>query len=107
MLVNKNLKIWFKIHFIVDLLVAIPLIFFTSWTLQLFGFIAENLVIARLLGAGLLGIGGASLFTKTKDQFEVMLVLKIVWSVSAILVLLWGIITIENLWLWLSHPPFL
>ena len=40
--VSKSLRVWFKIHFIVDFLVAIPLIFFTKWTLTLFGFPLEN-----------------------------------------------------------------
>ena len=99
--VSKSLRFWFKIHFLVDLLVAVFLIFFTAWTLQLFGFVNENLVFVRVVGAALLGIGGASLFTKTKDQFEVMLNLKIIWSVSAIAVILYGIIVTKNYWLWL------
>ena len=102
----KGLRVWFKIHFGVDLLVAVFLIFFTSWTLQLFGFVNENLVFVRVVGASLLGIGGASLFTKTKEQFEVMLNLKIIWSVSAIAVILWSIIETGNLWLWLFLAIF-
>ena len=99
--VPKSLRIWFKIHFVVDFLVAIPLIFFTKWTLGLFGFPLENLVFARLIGAALIGIGGTSYFCKKKEHFEIMLILKIFWSLAAILALIWGLIETEMLSLWL------
>ena len=99
--VSKSLRVWFKIHFIVDFLIAIPLIFFTKWTLGLFGFPLENLVFARLIGAALIGIGGTSYFCKKKEHFEIMLILKIFWSLAAILALIWGIVETEILSLWL------
>ncbi len=89
--IPRGLYIWFKIHFLIDILFAIPLIIAPSWTLSLFGFTEITTLLARLVGAALLGIGGASLFTKTQEQFEIMLTLKILWSSSAILGLLWSL----------------
>ncbi|MBU0460815.1 MAG: hypothetical protein KJ597_04970 [Nanoarchaeota archaeon] len=106
MKVTPGLKRWFFIHFIADLLIALPLIFLTARTLVFFGFLPENLVLARILGAGLLGIGGASLFTRGKKQYEIMLILKMVWSVSAIIILIWGILETGNYWLWLFVAMF-
>ena len=85
--VPKSLKTWFFIHFIIDILFAIPLIFFPKYLLGLFGLQAEVITV-RLVGAALVGIGGASFFTKTYEQFRIMLILKLFWSVTAILVLL-------------------
>ena len=89
--IPPNLKIWFTIHFLVDTVLAIPLIIFPGWILHLFGFTVIIPTLARLVGAALLGIGVTSLFTKTKEQFEIMLTLKIVWSLTAIMGLLWSI----------------
>lgn len=86
-----SLRLWFKLHFLIDLLFAIPLIIAPSWILSLFGFTDITPLLARLIGAALVGIGGASLFTKTKEQFEIMLTLKIIWSVTAIIGLLWSL----------------
>jgi hypothetical protein len=90
--VPKSLRVWFAIHFTVDMIFAIPLLFFPSFLLGLFGFnvIGAELVMARLVGAALIGIGGASLFNyhKTKESFDIMLTLKILWSSAAIIGLL-------------------
>ena len=83
----KSLRTWFLIHFIVDFIFAVPLLFFPEWTLSLFGLKTIETVTPRLVGAALIGIGGASYFTKAKD-YSIMLTLKILWSVSAIMGLL-------------------
>ncbi|MFC1760116.1 hypothetical protein ACFLZD_01185 [Candidatus Neomarinimicrobiota bacterium] len=84
--IPKSLKVWFVIHFIVDILFAIPLIFFPIWLLGLFGLSANEAVMARLVGAALVGIGGVSVLAKnmTKDSFNTMLTLKLLWSSSAV-----------------------
>ena len=84
---KNSLRTWFLIHFIVDLLFGLPLLFFPETTLSLFGLKTIETVTPRLVGAALLGIGGASYFTKKKD-FSIMLTLKVIWSLSAILGLL-------------------
>ncbi len=89
--IPHSLKRWFTIHFLADILFAIPLIIAPTWILSLFGFTEITPLLARLVGAALVGIGGASLFTKTKEQFEIMLTLKIIWSVTAIIGLLWSL----------------
>ena len=92
--IPKLLRIWFIIHFITDMIFAIPLLFFSTWTLNLFGFPLENLLFVRIVGAALIGIGGASLFNykKEKASYEIMLTLKIIWSLTAILAIIWSII---------------
>lgn len=86
-----SLKIWFKIHFFADILFALPLMIAPRWILSFFGFTEITPVLARLVGAALVGIGITSLFTKTKEQFEIMLTLKIIWSVAAIFGLVWSL----------------
>lgn len=89
--IPRGLYIWFKIHFFTDILFALPLLIAPHWTLSLFGFTEITPLLARLVGAALVGIGGASLFTKHKEQFEIMLTLKIIWSLTAIIGLLWSL----------------
>ena len=86
--VPKGLVIWFKIHFLVDMIFGIPLLLLPEFTLNLFGIFAGEMVTARLIGAGLIGIGGASLLTKKLEAYKIMLNLKIIWSLSAILALI-------------------
>ena len=92
--VPKSLRIWFLTHFIVDLVFAIPLIFFPKLILSIFDIQTTEFLTARLVGSALLGIGGASLFTyrKTKASFDIMLTLKIIWSVVAIFVIIISIL---------------
>ncbi|MBT4824122.1 hypothetical protein HN695_04945 [Candidatus Woesearchaeota archaeon] len=88
--IPKSLRIWFLIHFIVDIIFAIPLIFFPERFLALFGILAVETVTPRLVGAALVGIGGASFFVrnKSKESYDIMLTLKILWSSAAIIALL-------------------
>ena len=71
---------------------GIPLLFFPAWLLGLFNFSTSTpeLVMARLVGAALIGIGGTSLFNynKTKESYNIMLTLKILWSTAAVIGLL-------------------
>ena len=96
--VPKSLQTWFIIHFIVDYLFGLPLLITPIWTLQLFGFTVVEPVTARLVGAALLGIGGASLYAHKKgyESYKSLLMLKILWSGGAIFGLL--------LSLWQSAP---
>lgn len=88
--IPRSLRTWFKIHFIVDLLVAIPLLFFPEWTLIFLSLPGENILAARLVGAALIGIGGNSLLMNKAgyDAYMVMLKLKIVWSSAALVALI-------------------
>ena len=90
--VPQSLRNWFLIHFIVDFLLGIPLFINPSFVLQLFGLPgtpAES-ILARILGAGLFGIGGVSFFSykKSRESFDILLTMKIIWSLAAILALL-------------------
>jgi hypothetical protein len=76
--IPRGLKIWFIIHFIVDIALAIPLIFFPKIFLGLLGFPIVETLTARLVGAALIGIGGASLFAYNKkiETYNILLTLK-------------------------------
>jgi len=84
--VPQSLRVWFWAHFIVDMLFGIPLLFVPAATLSLFGLPAANLLFARLVGAALLGIGGASLSMRQagSETYRAILELKVIWSLSAI-----------------------
>ena len=85
-MVPRSLRFWFVIHFVVDFILAIPLLVAPVWLLTLFGFDNPDPFTARLVGAALLGIGGESLlgWEGPVEAFRAMLNLKIIWSLAAI-----------------------
>ena len=85
--IPPSLHRWFQVHGIIDLILGVPLLLFPQVVLGLLGLPAMEAVTARLVGAALLGIGGASLYCrrKGKESYSVLLKLKIIWSGSALL----------------------
>lgn len=88
------LKKWFVIHFIVDMLFAIPLMISPTWLLDLFRLSAGDGVAARLVAAALIGIGGVSFLMRHKsaESYDTMLTLKLLWSASAAVGIAWSIV---------------
>jgi len=91
--VPSGLRIWFVIHFVADVLFAIPLLFFPQALLNLFGWNSYDPVMARLVGAALMGIGVESLLGRnaSADTFRAMLNLKVIWATSALIAIGLGI----------------
>lgn len=85
--VPKSLQIWFLIHFAIDIIFAIPLLFFPAIILDLVGISITESITPRLVGAALMGIGGASFFSRNNklESYKALLTLKIIWSISAII----------------------
>ncbi|MGB2963724.1 MAG: hypothetical protein WBB69_07025 [Anaerolineales bacterium] len=85
--VPESLRVWFVIHFVVDILFAIPLLFFPEVIMPLLGWTVVDPITSRLVGAALLGIGGESLLGRnaSREVFSAMLNLKILWASSAVL----------------------
>ena len=85
--VPQSLRIWFVIHFAVDMLFAVPLLFFPGLILPLLGWIVVDPITSRLVGAALLGIGIESLLGRnaSREVFQAMLNLKIIWAFGAVL----------------------
>ena len=86
-MVSKNLRTWFVIHFIADFLFAIPMLIAPVWMLTLFGWQSIDAFTARLVGAALVGIGGASLLERnaSAETFRAMLNLKLLWASAAVI----------------------
>ncbi len=98
-----SLRVWFFVHFVVDIVFAIPLLFFPVWFLNIFMFPVDETITARLVGAALIGIGGASFFAHRRgfEAYDILLTLKILWSLGAILALVLGFVATMNLLIWL------
>lgn len=81
-----GLRIWFVIHFVADVLFAIPLLFFPQALLRIFNWGTYDPIMTRLVGAALMGIGVESLLGKdaSADTFRAMLNLKVIWASSAL-----------------------
>ncbi len=81
------LRVFFMIHFFVDIVLAVPLLFFPEGFLELVGWtLPVDPVTSRLVAAALFGIGIESLIASrgNNDAFLSMLNLKIIWSFSAL-----------------------
>lgn len=85
--VPKSLRLWFIIHFIVDISVAIPLFIAPEIVLSFFGWESIDPITTRLFAAALFGIGIESYLGRKSDikTYSNMLNLKIIWSTFAIL----------------------
>lgn len=96
--VPNSLRVWFVIHFVVDMLVGIPLLFFPEFIMPLLGWTTIDPIASRVVGAALMGIGIESYLGRNANVgvFRAMLNLKVIWSSSAIL----GI----GLGIWMGGP---
>ena len=85
-MVPPLLRTFFVIHFVADMVFAIPLFVAPEAFLTMFGWSVVDPVTCRLVGAALVGIGGESWFGRNADlpSFRTMLRLKVLWSGSAI-----------------------
>ena len=85
--VPASLRTWFVVHFVLDILFALPLLVAPELFLTFFGWKAVDPVSARLVAAALFGIGIQSLLgrNESKETFRAMLNLKVIWSSTATL----------------------
>ena len=85
--IPKSLRRWFVIHFLVDMVAAIPLFLMPETILDYFNYNQIDPLMTRLFAAALFGIGIESLLGRNAalETFKNMLNLKIIWSIFAIL----------------------
>jgi hypothetical protein len=83
--VPNALRTWFVIHFVIDVLFALPLFLAPVRVLALFGWQAVDPYTTRIAAAALFGIGIESFLGRNAgvESFRNMLNLKIIWSLSA------------------------
>ena len=90
-MVPASLRVWFVIHFVADILFAVPLLVAPVWTLELAGWTTVDPIATRSVAAALMGIGTESLLCRNagREVFVAMLNLKIIWSGTVIIGLTW------------------
>ena len=78
---------WFIAHGIIDILFAIPMLIIPEAFLEALGWQVIDPMVARVVAAALIGIGGESLIAMRAEfcSIKSMLELKILWSVAAII----------------------
>jgi divalent metal cation (Fe/Co/Zn/Cd) transporter len=96
MKLQKQLKFWFTVHFIVDVIFALALFIAPSAFLKSIGWIEVDPIASRLVAAALFGIGIESFLGRKSslDSFKTMLTLKVIWSFTAVTGI--GLSLIEN-----------
>ncbi len=97
-MIPKSLKTWFTIHFLVDALIAIPLFIAPEFVLGHLQWGIVDPLTTRLVAAALFGIGGVSLLRNnaSKDTYEALLLLKLIWSSFAILACIFALLVEFN-----------
>jgi hypothetical protein len=90
-MVPRSLRVWFVIHFVADVIFAVPLFVAPHATLALFGWRTVDPAASRLVAAALFGIGIQSLLARNEgpQAFRALLGLKVIWSGTATLGLAW------------------
>lgn len=84
--IPASLRRWFVAHFVVDLLVGLPLLIVPAAALGMLGWTVIDTVSARVVGAALLAIGIHSFVGRNDgvEAYRSMLNFKLLWSWSAI-----------------------
>ena len=92
--VPRALRRWFVVHFVIDILFAIPLMIAPGWMLGWLGWESVDPYTARLASAALFGIGIESWLGRNAgvESFRNMLNLKIIWSLGAIIGAGWSLL---------------
>lgn len=96
----KSLRLWFVVHFILDVVTGAPLLVAPVAVLSLLGWRTIDPLATRLVGAALMGIGIESYLGRNAglEAFRGMLNLKIIWSGTAVLGLLVTMVTGDGPW---------
>lgn len=83
--IPRSLRNWFVLHFVLDLLLAIPLMIAPMVTLRFFGWQTVDPIATRVVAAALFGIGIESYLGRNAgiEAYQGMLNLKIIWSLAA------------------------
>ena len=109
-MIPTSLRTWFTIHFIIDIIFAIPLLLIPVAFLSILGWTTVDPYAARLVGAALMGIGIESYLGRNAgvEAFQGMLNLKIIWSATAVLGTIATMLTYERPWgVWLLLAAFI
>ncbi|MFC2028294.1 hypothetical protein ACFLTX_00010 [Chloroflexota bacterium] len=85
--VPNSLKVWFFIHFLVDIAFAIPLFLFPHAFLKFFNWQVIDPFTSRLVAAALFGIGIESYLGRNAslESIKNILNLKVIWSAAAVI----------------------
>jgi hypothetical protein len=92
--VPQVLRNWFVVHFVADMLFAIPLMIAPKAVLGMVGWEVVDPFATRLVAAALFGIGIESYLGRNRgrDAFLGMLTLKVIWSSAAVLGIAWTLL---------------
>jgi hypothetical protein len=87
--VPLSLRRWFVAHFVIDLVLGLPLLFTPHLLLGALGWTHVDPASARLVGAALLAIGGQSYLSRNDgpEGLRPLLNLNVIWSYAAIFAL--------------------
>jgi len=96
-MVPPSLRAAFVVHFLADVLFAVPLFLAPEFVLRTVGFTHVDPIATRLVAAALFGIGIESLLGRNApvEVFRQMLNLKLIWSATATVGLVASMLTME------------
>lgn len=106
--VPAGLRRWFVVHFVADMVFALPMFLAPVRFLRTFGWTCVDPIATRLVAAALFGIGIQSLLGRGEDRatYRAMLTLKVIWSSTATLGIVWSIVQGAAPMAWLFAGTF-
>jgi hypothetical protein len=106
--VPDSLRRWFVVHFVADMLFAVPMFVAPTFFLGLFGWEHVDPITTRIVAAALFGIGIESLLGRNAEApaFVAMLNLKVIWASTATIGIAWGTIEGGNAMGWAFAGTF-
>lgn len=93
-MVPSSLRRWFVVHAVIDVLFGLPLMVAPRLALTALGWQTVDPFATRLVAAALFGIGIQSFLGRNEpvEAFRGMLNLKIIWSGTASIGILWSVL---------------
>lgn len=101
-MVPQLLRRLFILHFVLDYIIAVPLMLAPQRMMMFLGWHSPESVATRLAAAALIAIGGISLLAHNagSETYRLMLTMKLLWSGAAIIGLILSIIEGAPVFAW-------
>lgn len=96
MTISKGLKFVLLIHFVVGIVLGVVFLFFPEVYCQIFGISIQDHGVYRLIGAASLALGFSSYLAHKNADWNIVrlfIQMELVWLVSAIIGVLWWLLT--------------
>ena len=100
--IKPNYKYIFLGHFIIAIIMGVPLLLFPIWFAEIVNWPSEELYFTRLTGALMVGLGVASILAFRETEWErvkIVVQAEIVWLILGVGVNIYGLIVVTQVFM--------